>query len=178
MHIEYECTLLEVDKTKFIKQIEKLGAIKKGEYFQKRYVYDFNPVVPSKWIRLRTNGKQTTLTIKHVFDKKIIGGTRELEIEVSDFLETNLLLNELGYKHRNYQENKRITYELDGVEIDIDSWPLIPTYVEFEGNNEEEVKQIIEKLKVNKDKIVECDVVSIYKNYYDIDILSIKELKF
>ena len=35
MHIEYECTLLEVNKTKFIEKIEQLGAIKKGDYYQK-----------------------------------------------------------------------------------------------------------------------------------------------
>lgn len=178
MHIEYECTLLEVDKEKFIKKIEKLGAIKKGNYLQKRYVYDFNPKQPGKWIRLRTNGEINTLTIKNVFDKNIIGGTHELEVEVSNFEDTNLILNELGYVHRNYQENKRITYELDGVEIDIDSWPLIPTYVEFEGHNEEEVKNIINKLKLDKNKIVDCDVVTIYNDYYNIDILNISELKF
>ena len=178
MHIEYECTLLEVDEKKFIKKLEKLGAEKKGEYFQKRYVYDFNPVNPNKWIRLRTNGNKTTLAIKNIVDNTQIGGTQELEIKVDDFENTNLVLCELGYMHRNYQENKRITYELDGIEIDIDTWPLIPTYVELEGINEEEVKNIIKKLKLDEEKIVNCDVVSIYKDYYDIDILSIKELRF
>lgn len=181
MHIEYECTLLEVNKSEFIEKIEKLGAIKKGEYFQKRYVFDFNPVNPSKWIRLRTNGEKTTLTIKNLKDKNIIGGTEELEIEVSDFELTKKILSELGYTHRNYQENKRITYVLDNVEIDIDSWPLIPTYVEFEGKSEKDVKDFIEKLDLTeeeKKKIVNLDVVSIYEDYYDIDVMSIKELKF
>lgn len=181
MHIEYECTLLEVNKTKFIEKIEKLGAIKKGDYYQKRYVYDFNPVDPSKWIRLRTNGEKTTLTIKNLKDKNIIGGTEELEIEVSSFELTKQILNELGYTHRNYQENKRTTYELDNIEIDIDSWPLIPTYVEFEGESEKDVKDFIEKLDLTeeeKQRIVNLDVVSIYEDYYNIDVMSIKKLKF
>ena len=178
MHIEYECSVLEVDKEEFIKKIEKHGAIKKGEYFQKRYVYDFNPIISNKWIRLRTNGEKTTLTIKKLIDKDSIGGTEELEIEVSDFELTNLILNELGYKRRNYQENKRITYELDDVEIDIDSWPLIPTYVELEGKDEKSVKNIIKKLKLEKEKLVNCDVVSIYEDYYNIKVLDIKELRF
>lgn len=178
MSIEYECTLLEVDKEDFIKSLEKNQAVKKGEYFQKRYVYDFDPVHPNKWIRLRTNGHKTTLTIKNIINNDEIGGTEELEIEVSDFEKTNQILEELGYKHRNYQENKRITYELDGVEIDIDSWPLIPDYVEIEGKNENDVKALIKKLKLNKHKIVTCGVVDIYKNYYKIDILAIKELRF
>ena len=64
------------------------------------------------------------------------------------------------------------------LEIDIDSWPLIPTYAEFEGKNEEDLKQVIAKLSVNQNKLVNCDVVTIYKDYYDIDILAIKELRF
>ncbi len=155
-----------------------MGAIKKGDYFQKRYVYDFDPVNPNKWIRLRNNGKKTTLTIKQVVDKTIIGGTKELEIEVSDFDITNEMLNEMGYNHRNYQENKRISYELDGVEIDIDTWPMIPDYVEFEGKDEDSVKTILKNLEVDMSKVTNCDVVSIYNDFYNIDIMKIKELKF
>ena len=65
MHKEYECTILEID-TKFISKLENMGAKKIGEYFQKRYVYDFNPINENKWIRLRTNGIKTTLAIKEV----------------------------------------------------------------------------------------------------------------
>lgn len=178
MHIEYECTILKIDKEKFIEKIEKLGAKKVGDFYQKRYVYDFNPVNPNKWIRLRNNGKKTTLTIKNIVDKNKIGGTEELEIEVSDFENTNKILETLGYKSRNYQENKRITYELDDVEIDIDSWPMIPTYVELEGKNEQSVINLLKKLEVEEKDITNYDVVSIYKEIYGIDILEIKDLRF
>lgn len=178
MHIEYECTILEIDKEKFIEKIEKLGAKKIGDFYQKRYVYDFNPVDPNKWIRLRNNGKKTTLTIKNIVDKNKIGGTEELEIEVSDFESTNKILETLGYKSRNYQENKRVTYELDNVEIDIDSWPMIPTYVELEGKDEQSVINLIKKLEIEDKNITNYDVVSIYKEIYGIDILGIKDLRF
>lgn len=178
MHIEYECTILEIDKEKFIEKIEKLGAKKIGDFYQKRYVYDFNPVDPNKWIRLRNNGKKTTLTIKNIVDKNKIGGTEELEIEVSNFENTNKILETLGYKSRNYQENKRVTYELDDVEIDIDSWPMIPTYVELEGKDEQSVINLIKKLEIEDKNITNYDVVSIYKEIYGIDILGIKDLRF
>lgn len=122
--------------------------------------------------------KLTTLTIKEVFDKTSIGGNYELEIEVSDFEKTNEILLELGYNYRNYQENKRLIYKLDNIEFDIDSWPLIPEYVEIEGNNEESVKEIIKKLNLDTNKITNYDVTSIYNEIYNIDVLSIKELKF
>ena len=178
MHTEYECTLINLDIQRFIKKIEKLGAKKEGEYFQKRYVYDLNPVDENKWIRLRTNGVKSTLTIKNIENNQIIGGTKEIELEVSNFETTNEILNVLGYYARNYQENKRIIYVLGNIEIDIDTWPLIPTYVEIEGKCEADVKNFVEKLNINKENITNYDVVSIYKNFYNIDVLNIKDLRF
>lgn len=177
MHVEYECRILEINKEEFIGKLEKAGAIKIGEYFQKRYVYDFNPVISNKWIRLRTNGKKTTLTIKEITDKTV-DGTKELEIEVSSFDDTNNILNELRYKPRNYQENSRISYMLDDVEIDIDTWPLIPTYAEIEGSSKECVDNLLKKLSICEKNITCLDVASIYNEIYNINILKIKELRF
>ena len=90
---------------------------------------------------------------------------------------TRELLENMGIKSRGYQENKRTQYILNGVEIDIDSWPMIPTYVEIEGKNEEEVMNTLEILELPKDKVTTLDVDSVYKKY-GIDLKVIKVLKF
>lgn len=177
MNIEKELTILEIERKEIEDKLNKMGAIKKGDYLQKRLVYDFNPKQSNKWIRLRTNGEVTTLTIKEVIDNKKIDGTKELEIEVSDFNKTNLILNELGYNFRNYQENLRTIYLIDNVEISIDTWPLIPTYMEIEGKSNEDVLEVLNKINPDKDKITTLDVESIYKTIYGIDVMKIKELK-
>lgn len=163
-------------KEKLIKKLEELGAEFKGDNEQKRYVYDIIPKEDSKWVRLRTNGRKTTLTYKNVV-KKTIDGTKELEVEVSDFEKTNELLENMGIKSKGYQENKRTQYILNGVQIDIDSWPMIPTYVEIEGKNEEDVMNTLEILELPKDKVTTLDVDSVYKKYR-IDLNEIKVLKF
>ena len=179
MDIEKEITILNIDKESFIKSLLAAGAQKETEeLLQVRYTYDFTPVNPNKWIRLRTNGKKSTLTIKEIVDNSQIGGTKEWEIVVSDFEETNRILNELGYTHRNRQENKRQVFTLDGVEISIDSWPLIPPYAEFEAKSEEDILALVKKLNVKEEDITTLDVTSIYKQIYNIDILSIKNLTF
>lgn len=175
MKTEYEVRILNVDKNVMMEKLEKLGAIFQGNYLQQRYVYDFHPAVKGKWIRLRTNGKKTTLTIKNIMNKNI-DGTKELEIEVNDFENTNLILNELGYNHRSFQENRRCQYILNGVEIDIDSWPLLPDYVEIEGKNEKEVYEMVEKLGYTKKESITTDVDEIYKEYGFI-LDDIKDLK-
>ncbi|HOO68095.1 MAG TPA: CYTH domain-containing protein, partial [Bacilli bacterium] len=112
MDTEYEIRILEINKDEFIKKIVSLGAIHIGDFEQKRYVYDLIPEQESKWIRLRTNGKETTLTIKEI-KSKTIDGTKELEIVVSDFEKTNSVLEQLGFKNKGYQENRRSEYILD-----------------------------------------------------------------
>ncbi|MCI8309924.1 MAG: CYTH domain-containing protein [Clostridia bacterium] len=177
MKTEYEIRILEINKEEIIKSLEKLGAVKKGVYNQKRYVYDLKPIQKNKWIRLRTNGQVTTLTYKDI-ESNTIGGTKELEIQVEDFEKTNEFLEKIGFINRNYQENNRIQYILNGVEIDIDSWPMIPTYLEIEGKNEESVFKVVDLLQIDKSKICELNCNDIYKEIYNIDISKIKELKF
>ncbi len=177
MHTEFEERILEVDIDKVTNKLISLGAEKVGEWFQKRYVYDFTPPRDSQWIRLRTNGEVTTLCYKNV-EKNTVDGTHELEVEVSDFDETNELLNVLGYKAKGYQENKRVRYILDGVEVDIDTWPMIPTYMEIEAESEERVKEIEKLLEVDPAKVTALNCEDIYIDIYGIDVEKIKELKF
>ena len=158
MHTEIEERVLEVNVEEITKRLEDLNALKVGEWNQKRYVYDFNPKRENEWIRLRDTGEQITLTYKNV-EKNSIDGTKELEVEVSDFEETNQLLKILGYNPKGYQENK-------------------PTYMEIEGKTIEEVKEIEKILEIDEEKITNLNCQDIYQKIYGINIDEIKELKF
>ena len=177
MKTEYEIRVLEINKEDIIKKLEKLGATRLGEFNQKRYVYDLKPIDENKWIRLRTNGIKATLTYKDI-ESNTISGTKEIEIEVDDFDKTNEFLELIGFKNKGYQENTRITYMLNGVEIDIDTWPMIPTYMEIEGDSEEDVVEIQKTLDIEDSKITALNCMDIYSQIYNIDISKIKELKF
>ena len=177
MNTEFEERILEVDVEKMTGKLIALGATKVGEWHQKRYVYDFNPKRENEWIRLRDTGDEITLTYKNV-EKNSVDGTKELEVAVHDFEKTNEILKILGYPPKAFQENKRIRYMLNGVEVDIDSWPLIPTYMEIEGGNVEEVRAIEELLEVEQSKITALNCQDIYEDIYGIDITKIKELRF
>ena len=178
MKIENEITVLNIDKEKFIEKILEMGGKEVSpELKQIRCVYDFNPVNKNKWIRLRTNGSKTTLTIKEINNNSKMGA-KELEIQVSDFEETNRILNELGYKYRNRQENFRHIFLLDGAEISIDTWPKIKPYAEIEADTKQDIEKVLKKLEINPSQITELDVCSIYSDIYNIDLLAIKDLTF
>lgn len=92
-------------------------------------------------------------------------GTKESEIKVSDFKTTDEILNKLGFKARSIQENRRIKFKLNNVEIDIDLWPLIPAFVEFEANSKEEIENTCKLLKIDIKNLVNIDITKIYEKY-------------
>ena len=179
MRTEYEVRFLDVDEKKFIKKLEKAGAVFIGDWFQIRNVYDLDESQDGvqRWIRLRTNGEQTTLAIKEI-KSDTIDGTGELEITVSSFDETAAILNKLGFAPRGRQESKRKSYTLDDVEIDIDTWPIIPTYVEIEGKNEQQIKDVCVKLGLDYEKACTMGVKDIILKIYKIPKDKIDNVSF
>lgn len=175
LHTEYEVRVLNIKREEIVKKLEELQAEFQWDLIQKRYVYDFIPKIEGKWIRLRTNGEKTTLTIKNLVSSEI-DGTQELEIEVDNFERCNLILKELGYVPKGYQENRRRQYLLNGVEVDIDSWPLIPDYLEIEGPSEEAVYNALESLGFKREDATSRDVEGIFLDYgYNLnDIYNLK----
>ncbi len=178
MNTEYELRVLEIDKDSIIKKLEKLNANFCKEYNFKRYVYDIDPLKKGEWIRLRSDGYETTLTYKRIDNEDNIEGTKEVEVLVDNIENTNIILNKMGYVAKAYQENKRIKYMIRNVEICIDSWPLIPTYLEIEGPSETEVMNVLKLLDISKDAITFLGCDSIYKKIYNIDLSDIKNLVF
>lgn len=139
---------------------------------------------PNKWVRVRqTNGK-TTITIKHILNPDVQRSSQatmqkvmETEMEVPSIEEANSMLEQLGFAFRNYQEKYRTTYDIDGVEVDIDSWPLIPTYAEIENDSDELIQGTIKKLGLQNHEVVSCNTADVYKRY-GIDIYKFRELRF
>jgi len=141
---------------------------------------------PNRWVRLRADDHQATLSVKHIFDRKVLNSTREhsidrvkeVEINVSDFDMAKLLLEELGFFHKNYQEKKRTSYILEnGVKVDIDQWPLIPAYIEIEGNNQDSIYKVVESLGYKKEDAKIMNTDDVYA-LYNIDMYDYPELTF
>ena len=163
MNTEIEVRLLDINKDELINKLNELKAKYIGSFNQIRYCYDFNPKKDNKWIRLRTNGIKSTLT-------------KELEIEVSSFSDTDKILEQLGYKKRSIQENHRIQYILNNVEIDIDDWPMLNTFVEFEAKSINDIKRVFKLLKLDYSKSITDNVEDIYlsKGYTKKDLNNLK----
>ncbi len=168
MKDEIEVTFLEIDIDDIRKKLKEIGAQHEGEHHSRRKLFDY-PGLPlekqDSWLRLRDNGGKVTLTFKKVVD----GVMKEAEIIVSDFDTTADILTLVGLSVKRYEENKREEWVLGEYIFDIDTWPLLPTYVEIEGPSLEGIQNIVEKLGFDWVKRVEASPLKVYAHYgYDL----------
>jgi adenylate cyclase class 2 len=130
------------------------------------------------WLRLRDEGKKITCTYKQVVADGTIEGVKEIEIVVDNFDTQKELLEQVGLKSRNYQENYREEWELNGVKIDMDTWPIIGTYIEIEGKSEAEVRHMCLMLGLSYEDGIFYTTDVIYKQKTGIDMHTLDTLAF
>lgn len=175
MPTEYEAKVLDVDPAALATLIEECGGRRVGGGVMRRYVYDVVPGDRSRWIRLRTTGERATLTVK-VVEHDGIDGTHEVETGVDDFEATHELLSLAGFAHKSYQENRRTSFELDGGQLEIDEWPLIPAYLEIEAGSRAEVVRVAGLLGYGEDDLTGENTIKVYARY-GIDLLAHRDLR-
>lgn len=170
MQIEYEATFPNINKNELRDRLKKLGAkIVKPEFLQKRYTFNLpkGHERQNTWVRVRDEGDRITMTVKTV-GEDTIENQKEITIDVNDFNETVEFLSIVGCQKKSYQETKREIWELDNVEIMIDEWPFLEPFVEVEGQSEEEVKKLSEKLGFDYQKALFCSITKLYSQKYNL----------
>ncbi|MFZ3558848.1 MULTISPECIES: class IV adenylate cyclase [unclassified Streptomyces] len=175
--IEYEAKALDVDPAKIARLIVEAGGAQQAEpRLMRRYVYDTIPAVPGRWVRLRDTGAGTTLCVKQIATDAV-DGTHETEVTVDSFEEASELLGLVGLTPRSYQENRRTSYTLGRVRLEIDEWPRIPPYLEIEADDETQVWDAAAALGIDRDCLTSINTTKVYA-LYGIDLDSIANLRF
>jgi len=174
--IEYEGKILNIDVEKVTDSIKQAGGELVDDYTFRRYVFDVMPAKEGTWVRLRTNGKETTLTAKEIKHDDI-DGTSEWEIVVSDFDTALTILKKSGLTPKGYQENRRVEFSLDGAMLSIDYWPQIQPYLEIEAKDKATVEHIAEQLGFEKSQLVGDNTMKLYAKQ-GIDLDKVAELRF
>jgi adenylate cyclase class 2 len=57
---------------------------------------------------------------------------------------------------------------LNGVEVTIDTWPWIPTFVELEASSEEKLMGAAKELELNWQQVIHGSVETAYQANYDV----------
>ncbi|MFH1399060.1 MAG: CYTH domain-containing protein [Candidatus Woesearchaeota archaeon] len=176
MPAEIEVKILNIDVKDALTKLERIGAKRVAQKNYTRIIFSLpnSPVPFDKWIRLRTDGKKTTIAYKCI-QSKAIDGIKELEITVSDFEIARKLLNSIGMEERLLQKNKRIQYQLGKTEFCIDFWPKLEPYLEIESDSKENLKKAVALLGFSMEHTTTLTTEQIYRQK-GIDINKIKRL--
>ncbi|HIA91691.1 TPA: CYTH domain-containing protein [Candidatus Saccharibacteria bacterium] len=175
-NIEYEARILEIEPVPLINKLKALGAERVGDHFFRRHVFETLPPIAGRWVRLRTNGKTSTLTVKQITSDKV-DGTKEWETVVEDFESTLMVLEKIGLKSKGYQENKRLEYRMGDVSICIDQWPKIPAYLEIEAPNKKSINETAKLIGYSDGDLCYLNPEKIYLKY-GIDISKKANISF
>jgi adenylate cyclase class 2 len=87
---------------------------------------------------------------------------QEIEFELSDFEAAKRLLEVLGFRVVVIYEKFRTTYRLDGLEITLDELPY-GNFVEIEGEDEQQIRSIAEKIELDFDTAVESNYLMLFE---------------
>lgn len=171
---EFELKFLEVDVPSLEKKLLDIGAEKVAEYNYSRVIFYINRDPQSSadgWVRVRTDGKETTLTYKKSIQEKSKDGLMEnvgmteIEVTVDDYEKTLALMKAIGLYENKIEKNKRIRYQKGDVVFDIDFWPEIPAYLEIESDSYEKVKRAARELGLDGESGMLGTAGSVYKKY-------------
>ncbi len=185
---EIEVKFLEIDIPLLEEKLEGIGAKKIGETLSRITNFDY-PDYRLKdikaWVRLRSEFDKTTLSYKQRLGTTSEDGStsdegmKEIEVTVNDFDTTKSLLHAIGLIEKFSQERKRIRWMKDDVAFDIDTWPLVPAYMEIEGPSWEKIKSVAGELGFDWSKHFRGSFGQVCQKYgfsdHDYSIFTFKE---
>lgn len=87
------------------------------------------------------------------------------------------LLGMLGFQPKSYQENRRTSFTLDGAQLEIDEWPMIPPYLEIEADTPDEVLRVASLLGFAEDQLTSENTTKVYARY-GIDLTRHEQVRF
>ncbi len=168
---EIETKILEVDVNKIKEKMLGLGAektqdtrlsvdwFKAPEHEEGKYPW---------FLRIRTDsGGNSEVTWKGKREHLGVSSTKkEINLQVADRDACTELFREIGLELYGHQEKDRISWKYKNWRFDLDTYPKMPTYLEIEGESEEDIVEAIKLLELEKNVATpkgERDVIS--QNY-------------
>ncbi len=157
---EIEIKVIGVEKKPLEDAILKEGGVKvfEGLLIVRHYDYpDGRLRNEQKLIRVRSVGDEVEFAYKGPKIKKGRCKVRpEIQTLVKDGEVVGEILKKMGLVETLYLEKKRTTYEFMGTHVDIDEYPGGVCYAEIEGDSEEAVYEVVDRLKLG-DYEISCE---------------------
>lgn len=178
MHKEIEATFAEINKDDIRTQLKALGGeLIQPERLMRRVIFDLGE---HSFVRVRDEGDTITMTYKIVQDLSLTG-TNEVNLTVDDYEAAIEFVKGCGLRPKSNQETRREKWRLGEVEVDIDTWPWLPTTIDIEGPSAKSVQTVVQQLGLDMADAYFGSINEVYKHYYDVtdhEINYCPEIKF
>lgn len=163
MKPEIEAKFLQISPVQMRQKLLELDCICiQPRTLMRRLVFD-NPHNPSGYLRVRDEWGKVTMTLKEVHSEQVIDGIKELEIQISSFEMAKAMLNKVGLIEKAYQETYRESREKNGVVFTLDERPGLKPFMEVEAEDEERLRQFVDKIWLTMDQAVYGTVTNVYQ---------------
>lgn len=133
--MELELKVLNIDKSKIINTLLKLGAKKTLDAELKSYFFSNNNIK----LRLRCINNEFFITYKDVKPYNSVIIAHEIEFKFDSYNKMAELLKVLGFELYATSTKHRESYSYEEIKFEIDTLPSIPTFLEIESNSESNV---------------------------------------
>ena len=175
MGIEFEAKFLDINVADMRKLLLANGAkrIHKKKLYKRYAFMKCDESVPG-FSRVRKEGNNTTMTVKTYKDPKF---PEEHEVSIKEDFNTGVsFFRALGLKEKAYQESIREKWSHPlAHEITFDTIPGLPTYMEIDCTNEENLNQLIKLFNLDQNKKRFGAFDHTYLEYYGIERIVINQ---
>ena len=168
--LEIEAKMKVDDHSPVRERLYECGAERVGEYLETNTFFDTQDqslFAADHGLRLRqnrdlaTNTEQFILTFKGPRQHGQLKSREEIELTVGSGRDAAELLRSLGYSPVLSFEKKRQSWTLDGCRVELDDLPLLGTFVEVEGKQEDVILRVREKLSLSNRPIIKASYVAL-----------------
>jgi len=116
-------------------------------------------------LRLRCSGQTSVLTYKGSQQKGRYKQRQEIETHVADPQAITSLLKQLGFTQSLLLEKSRQSWLLDSCRVELDTLPLLGSFVEIEGPSEEDISRAIEQLQLDSSNSITTPYTTLIREH-------------
>jgi len=165
MQTEFECRFTNINIDDMRVRLTASGfELAEPEHLMRRKIFSLPDIDGvRRWLRLRDQGNDTTLTLKIKGAALNISAMKEIEVSVGDFALMAELLESSDMVCNAYEENKREKWTKDNVEICLDTWPGLAPFAEIESDSENAVRTAAAELGFDWKDAMFGNVMEVYE---------------
>lgn len=146
---EIEVKILNINPEEIRKKLLDLGAKKTFEGDVDIITFEhpninINP--KDELLRLRKLGNKIELCYKKKDQNSVVRSSEEIEVNVSNYENTLIILKKLGFTERFNGGKIRESYKKGDLKFEVDTYPWLPPFLEIEAPSEEQLITTVKEL--------------------------------